>query len=866
MNKHILFTFLISLVANWAQAQCNVTIQNTTLDTLEVPCGSQVMLERDTLGAYAIYNDFNNGNVGLGWQTTSSAALNNPCGSNGSTYLWFGNTSTAPRNLTTVPLDLSCGGQICFELRFSVQGSGGFGGSPCEGPDLAGEGVTFEWRQGTGTWNSIFYFQPNTSGSFNSLSPGSGDYTGWATYCYPIPLAAQAPNIQIRWQQYASTASGNDHWGLDSITVSTNCGAVDNIWSTGDSTQTTVTPPAFGDSLYWTQRIVGVGSASPDTCYDSVVVSAQLPRVNINPQFVPFCTGNDAIAGINPNQIQFADPSVTYSTQWYPQTGVFDSTSQYYARVDDIMNPTMIWYTFEHPQYPQCSTADTVTLQVGGVEFDSITVFNPDCFRDQNSGSVSFTWKNQLTPPISTVFRNGTWFNASAGNQYNNLPNDTFTLTIRDARCFDTIGFRLETPDTLLVDTSQLVLDICQTITKAQLATGINGIAPYTAHWNGNPVSTAPLALKANNDTTLALHVEDAVGCISDTLNITFEVPDPIVIQPIDTAVCPGDTLALEAIASGGLGQNAYRYRWHNNVRDSIVTVVPQPGNSYSVRVEDGCTFYASIIPDVFINPVPDDGLEITPSTCLGNDVEIKGPAGMAFYEIVVNDSDTLINQRNTYTASDTGEYIVRLYTETTDGCLKYDTSGFEIIPLPKAEFSFDSTKFYRVRENAEVLFTNESSFASNYLWFTLDAESNDVDFLHEFTQPGTHRIDLVAYNSLGCADSTFAMIDIAPDNPVMAPNSFTPNGDGLNDVWEILLPSYVDEFDIWVYNRWGNLVWESHDVSQNKWDGKDKTSGTFVPQGVYVYRIYIAAPENELDFKEEYNGTVNVINSGQGN
>jgi len=269
--------------------QCYVSILNTASDTMNIPCGTSVQLERDLAGGnYPVFDMFNTGVAGPFWETTSSPTFSNICGPKNSIYLWMGGLADVPRTLETIPLDLPCGAEVCFEFRFAVQGDP----SPCEGPDLPDEGVMLEFSTDGGlNWDSIFYFEPNTTGSFNSLSPGSGDYTAWGNYCFNLPSAASVNNVKLRWIQSASSTAPFDHWGMDSITVRSLCLGGPTIWSTGDTGQFITTPNLQTPTLYWVRRIVG--SIAPDTCFDTLVVQPGPYEVNLNQTSSITCFGEN---------------------------------------------------------------------------------------------------------------------------------------------------------------------------------------------------------------------------------------------------------------------------------------------------------------------------------------------------------------------------------------------------------------------------------------------------------------------------------------------------------------------------------------------------------------------------------------------
>jgi len=338
-------------------------------------------------------------------------------------------------------------------------------------------------------------------------------------------------------------------------------------------------------------------------------------------------------------------------------------------------------------------------------------------------------------------------------------------------------------------------------------------------------------------------------------------VPDPLTIQTFDTVLCPNNTIDLYASTTGGLGPAYYNYQWHNSQTDSLIVVSPRPGNSYGVTVSDGCVFPVSTTPVITIHPVPTDGLSVTEAICLGDSVIIEAPYNMASYRIVAEGVDVMDEPYSVVYPTQPGEYPVLMQIFTNQGCEKLDTTSFTVYEYPVAEFTYDETVEYQVRKNGVVDFENNSTNNAKNAWFYRnDLVSNEIDLSYDFLEPGRHFIELVVRNPIGCADSATQMVIVTPDQGLFIPNSFTPNNDNLNDTWELIVPDHIDEFDLWVLDRWGSVVWESHDRNNNVWDGTDMRNGTRVPSGTYVYRLYVASPENELDYQEELNGTIQIF------
>src|SRR5690554_2297184 len=152
MNK-ILSTIILVSFSFWSYSQCTVTI-DTASDSLD--CGECFDLTAVGLAQQVLMSEnFNNNQLGPGWTTNQTVMFNNPCGAppDGSPSAWFGNQQTQPRILETIDYDMTCGGDICFMMKYAAQGGSG----SCEGPDAANEGVKFQYSiNGGATWVMIF--------------------------------------------------------------------------------------------------------------------------------------------------------------------------------------------------------------------------------------------------------------------------------------------------------------------------------------------------------------------------------------------------------------------------------------------------------------------------------------------------------------------------------------------------------------------------------------------------------------------------------------------------------------------------------------------------------------------------------------
>ncbi len=274
-------------------AQCNVTIIPSSNSII---CGDPLNLfSSGHSGNQVMNNDFDLGNAGTGWNVTTAATFTNPCGGgNGSTYLWMGDQSPAPRSLSTVGFDLSCGGEVCFDLKFAIQSDP----SPCEGPDVWDEGVDLMYSIDNGlTWVSIFYFEPDMNGNLNAAYPNAGDYTAWTNYCFQIPPAAQTANTMIGWFQHASTSLIYDHWGLDNITIQAFDCNYYYVWShNGSGNQSQTVSPTY-DSTFTVLYTNGIN----DSCWATIPIQVLFPDVNIDPVDTMYCLGDTILNAVLSN-------------------------------------------------------------------------------------------------------------------------------------------------------------------------------------------------------------------------------------------------------------------------------------------------------------------------------------------------------------------------------------------------------------------------------------------------------------------------------------------------------------------------------------------------------------------------------------
>jgi hypothetical protein len=206
---------------------CHVdAMANGVYGTLNICAGDVVDIAATGACDYLMDNSFDDGVMGIGWESNANPQFNNPCmeSFDGTTYLWIGDAATFPRDLITQPYSVTHECQICFDFVMATQGHS----TPCEGPDEMDEGVSLQWSTDDGaSWTDITYFCPDgnqypTNSWVGSWANGGGSGTPfnvWDNYCFNVPAEATSDATKFRFHQEQVTNYVFDHWGLDNVEI-----------------------------------------------------------------------------------------------------------------------------------------------------------------------------------------------------------------------------------------------------------------------------------------------------------------------------------------------------------------------------------------------------------------------------------------------------------------------------------------------------------------------------------------------------------------------------------------------------------------------------------------------------------------------
>ena len=376
-------------------------------------------------------------------------------------------------------------------------------------------------------------------------------------------------------------------------------------------------------------------------------------------------------------------------------------------------------------------------------------------------------------------------------------------------------------------------------------ATGVisNGVATttYTVEY-----TTAGVCPSSSTQNVL---VNDCIGCI----------PPVLTLNP--GAFCAGTTFDLANTVDTPLGTVIYTYHATNldatNDANAINSVITNPG-TYWVRAEDSADPTCFTVAQVTITeiPLPLIVLSVTNTSCeLSNGaIDATISAGSGNYTYTWSNSTTTVDLVNLLP----GIYSL-IVVDNLTGCTNNASASVQPSATPSAAFNMNPVVM-NFPDHISVS-DNLSNGATTYLW-TVNGEN--FDFVSSSTDisldlpidTGNYEVCLIAFNGPDCSDTTCGYIEIRDEFVIWVPNTFTPDADEYNNVFSPVV-SMIDiyNYDFFIYNRWGEIIFESHDVNIG-WDGTYKER--LVKEGVYTWKIRLKSIYT--DEYRDYNGHVNML------
>ncbi|WP_165366211.1 HYR-like domain-containing protein [Brumimicrobium glaciale] len=354
----------------------------------------------------------------------------------------------------------------------------------------------------------------------------------------------------------------------------------------------------------------------------------------------------------------------------------------------------------------------------------------------------------------------------------------------------------------------------------------------------------------------------ERVNCFTtDQVQVTIN-PLPIVSAGNDFTVCDGDQATLS-------GSGADTYVWDNGVIDNVPFTPSLGLLTYTVVGTSvfGCVNTDQIDVEVIISP----DISFTANRTIGcapQEINLfstsPGIGNQCVYTI--NGVEQISGCNINHIFTEAGCFDVNLQVELTNGCTD-DLTVTDYICIddyPIADFTVNPEELTNIYNKTD--FTNESSGATDYEWNFGDGNfSNAINPTHEYSVDEINRkfifdVELVATSNLGCKDTFNLDLPFFEELIYFIPNTFTPDGNQYNESFKPVFTSGFDPFEykLQIYNRWGELIFESNDPAYG-WDGSYGSSQTiYAPDGVYLWKVYFKKLRD--DENVEIVGSVNLL------
>jgi len=645
-------------------------------------------------------------------------------------------------------------------------------------------------------------------GQFTTLDAGTGPATvPYVGYEWNTGANTQTISVQFPGDYFVTATDANGCEAYDTITV--NQAPVPSVdLGPDDTTVCAGTPlilavPSNGLSYNWSTGGGGLSIlvSTPGTYYVTATNSGGCTAVDSIDVFtvpvpVPTALNN---ATICPGDSINLDPGSGFSSYAW-STGANSQTI-------NVSQPGNYDVTVTNPNGCDATTAMTLSLHpslsasLGG---DRVQCDGQSFVLDAGNPGSTYQWNTGATTQTITVQFTGQ-YQVTVTSANGCTISDTMEATFNPLPVFD-LG-----PDDTLCAGATITLDAGP------------GFGSYAWSTGGNTQT-----IQVSSTGTYTATVTDAVtGCANtDDIEVVASTIPPVDLGP-DLTYCDSGFVTVDA------GPQYVNYAWSPPLSMDQTIEVTMPG-TYSVTVTD--QFDCTSSDDINVTPQGLTDLDFLPPTfeyCRGEEGIIDAGEQWEYYAWNTGSPDQ-------YQVVTNPGYFEIIATDS-NGCRFFDTIQVieKVPPLlelgPNPNICPD-----------EVILLDAGPGFDLYFWST-GSTSQTI----EVNGPGPVS---VTTDFDGCIQVDELLIGDDCPGDIFVPNVFSPNGDDLNDVFEVTYVN-MEYLTVSIYDRWGKFLYESRD-KDFQWDGR--FNGNPVPEGVYFWVIKYKL--NTKEFEEEEKGSVTII------
>jgi gliding motility-associated-like protein len=422
------------------------------------------------------------------------------------------------------------------------------------------------------------------------------------------------------------------------------------------------------------------------------------------------------------------------------------------------------------------------------------------------NGSITVAATNGVGP--YTYSLDG--INFQTNNVFSGLTPGFYTITVKDADGFLTLRY-VEIKNSCTVALANVTNSSCGNANGKIEVTGANGIAPYTYSLDGVNYSnnTTYTNLLANNYRAYAKDANNKIG-FADV--VVVDIAGAVISNTtIKNSGCENKTGEITVTGTGGA--TPYQYNINGGSFQTSNTFTNLSSTSYTLGIKDGngcvttANAFVPLKPDLLLVNLGTDK-----TLCEDETTTLDATNTSATYQWQDNSTNP------TYNVTAAGNYFV---TVTKDGCVAKDTVTINYNLKPRFSLGADMQICVGTTITLDPKIDNVS-----YLW-----QDGSTQKIFTARQAGLYK--LTATNFCGSTTNQINLLQGVCEFYI--PNSFTPNNDGKNDVFRAGYGDNVIEYEMQIFNRYGQLLFVTKDKNRG-WDGS--VNGTKQPQGAYTWVI----------------------------
>lgn len=474
----------------------------------------------------------------------------------------------------------------------------------------------------------------------------------------------------------------------------------------------------------------------------------------------------------------------------------------------------------------------------------SESIQQPDCSAN-GSGQISLNVTGGSAP-----YQYNWSHGPSSASVVDLAPGDYSVMIIDQTGCSIQANYTIQDPAAMEVNVSSSD-PTCGSQKDGAISLDITGgQAPYTVLWSNG---LSGVSISNLDGGTYQASITDALGCTSqESVTISEASGISLQIEDIRDISCFGANDGYAKINLLG-DASSVSIIWSDGIEDVLVREGLASG-TYTVIAENraGCEVSTSF--DIS-SPVE---LTARIESALDVDCSIGSVEGVAWVSIqggtepyTVNwDQNNASNREINFSQSST----LKVSITDAKGCTVEAESRVDFPSNTTAQGRLDFN--YRkleisnepeVQVDEEIIFESEISeeFIAWEWAFGDGMQSLDKDPIHVFAKAGIYEVTLTGYDVYGCSSVETNSVQVnSPQDMVVIPNAFTPNGDGLNDTFMPKVKS-VNRFSMDIFNTWGERMYSTTQTEDRGWDGT--YNGQLLPAGNYLYKITYNTTEGEI-------------------